>query len=330
MKTSDHTKSREYRLGYIFMLCLMLTVFAFTTINKVEAASKKTYTIKTSSLPYKNKYIKDSNYNDKTKHYYLLRSYLEQLEKDGGGTLTLKKGKYIITNTLYVPSNVEIVIKNGVKLVKGKDTGSKKLKPSSSMFQFIAPSKAGKKSIATKYKGESNISITGEGTAIVDLKYMKDAVGMVLGHNSNITIQGITFQNMYGGNMIKIGASADVTIKDNVFKNHKTSEYKNRPAINIEVPDSKTKTFSYTWSKSDKYVNRNIDIEGNIFSNLESAIGTLKYTEGKYNKNIRIIDNDISDINYQAIRIINWEDLNIEKNEFSDISYTFIHISVTL
>lgn len=307
-------------MSYLFILCLLLATFTFIANNKVEAASKKTYTIKTSSSPYNKNYIKNVNYNDKTKHYYLLRSYLEQLEKDGGGTLILKKGKYIITNTLYVPSNVDIVLKDGVKIIKGKDTGIKKLKPSSSIFQCIAPSKAQKSSIATKYKGETNITITGEGTAIVDLSYMKDAVGMVLGHNSNITIQGITFQNMYGGNMIKIGASEDVIIKGNVFKNHKTSEYKNRPAINIEVPDSKTKTFSYTWSKSDKYVNRNITIEGNEFSNLESAIGTLKYTEGKYNKNIRIIDNDISDIKYQAIRVINWEDLYIEKNEFTDIT----------
>lgn len=167
MKASHYVKSRKHRWGYIIMLCLMLATFTFTTINRAEAASKKTYTIKTSSSPYKKKYIKDTTYNDKTKHYYLLRSYLEQLEKDGGGTLILKKGKYIITNTLYVPSNVDIVFKNGVKIVKGKDTGSKKLNPSSSIFQFIAPSKAQKSSIATKYKGESNISITGEGTTLL-------------------------------------------------------------------------------------------------------------------------------------------------------------------
>jgi hypothetical protein len=36
----------------------------------------------------------------------LLRSYLERLEKNGGGKLILKKGTYKITNTLYIPSNV--------------------------------------------------------------------------------------------------------------------------------------------------------------------------------------------------------------------------------
>lgn len=321
MKAGDCFKSRKYRFGYILMLSLVLAAFIFTfmTINRAEAASKKNYTIKPSSSTYTKNYMKNASYNDKTKHYYLLRSYLEQLEKDGGGTLILKKGKYVITNTLYVPSDVKIVLQDGVKLVKGNNTGSNKLTPSSSMFQFIAPSKAQKGSIAEKYNGESNISLIGEGTAIIDLNFIKEAVGIVLGHNRNITIQNITFQNMYSGNMIKIGASQDVTIKDNIFKNHKTSEYKNRPAINIEVPDSKTKTFSYTWSKSDKYVSSNLTIENNIFINLESAIATLKYTEGKYNKDISIIDNEISDIKYQAIRVINWEDFNIENNKFSDI-----------
>src|SRR5690554_316083 len=186
MKAKNYIKSRKHMMGYILMLCLMLAAFAFSyTFNMAEAASKKSYTIKASDSPYKKNYTKNSNYNAKTKHYYLLRSYLEQLEKDGGGTLTLKKGKYVITNTLYVPSNVKIVLENGVKIVKGNNTGTKKLTPSSSIFQLIAPSKASKGSVASGYKGETNISIIGKGTATIDLNHVKNAVGIVLGHNSN-------------------------------------------------------------------------------------------------------------------------------------------------
>lgn len=309
---------RIFALMLLFLLGVL--IYSLTLSAQARAAEEKTYTIGPSDAPYNNSFIKNANYNSKTKHYYLLRSYLEQLERDGGGSLILKKGEYVVTNALYIPSNVKIVLRNGVKLVKGNDTGTKGLNPSSSLFQLIAPSKASKSAVATKYKGESNIIIKGEGSATIDLNHVKDSVGLVLGHNSNITIEGITFQNMYGGSMIKMGASKDVTIVNNTFKKHKASEYKNRPAINIEVPDPKTKSFSYTWSKSDKYVNSNIRIEGSKFSDLEVAIGSLKYTEGKYNKNIKIINNDISDMTYQAIRVINWEDLIIEKNSFSNIS----------
>ena len=264
----------------LFFLVVMALTFTWLIISRAEAAEDKSYAIKPSDTPYKKNYTKSNNYNDKTKHYYLLRSYLEQLEKDGGGTLTLKKGKYVITNTLYVPSNVKIVLKDGVKLVKGNDTGTKNLTPSGSIFQLIAPTKANKNSSAAKYKGESDISIIGEGTATIDLNYVKNSIGIVLGHNSNVIIKGITFQNMYGGNMIKIGASEDVTINENVFKNHKASDSNDRAAITIEIPDSKTKTFTYKWSKNDKTINRNITIENNSFSSLERAIGTMKYTEG--------------------------------------------------
>lgn len=321
MKVNDLKSSKKHKFLFLQILtsCIMALVFAFTLSNNALAAKTKSYTIKPSSEPYNKNYINNSNYNEKTKHYYLIRSYLEQLEKDGGGTLTLKKGKYVITNTLYVPSNVKIVLKDGAKIVKGNDTGSVKLSPSGSIFQLIAPAKASVNNAAAGYKGESNISIIGEGSAIIDLNYIKDATAIVLGHNSNIVIKGITFQNMYGGNMIRMAASKDVTIKENVFKNHKTSEYNNRPAIGIEIPDTKTNTFSYAWSKTDKTVNQNITIEKNTFTNLEAAIGTLKYTQDKYNKNIKIKNNIITDIKYQGIRIINWENFNIEKNTFSNI-----------
>lgn len=321
MKNRIHVKRIGRYLGCFLLLLLMLygSVSISIAYPHAKAASAKAYKIKPSDMPYKNSYVKNKSYNSKTKHYYLLRSYLEQLERDGGGILTLQKGTYVITNTLYVPSNVKIVLKNGVKLVKGNDTGAESLSPSASLFQLIAPSKAKKNAVAAGYKGESNISIIGEGSAVIDLKYVKNAVGIVIGHNSNVTIKGITFQNMCGGSMIKLGASEKVSITENVFQNHKTSDYKNSPAISIEVPDDKTKTFPYTWMKNDKTINRNITIGKNIFTNLECAIGTFKYTEGIYNKNITITDNKISDMKYQAIRVINWEDFHIERNAISDI-----------
>jgi hypothetical protein len=276
------------------------------------AASKKTYTVKPTDSPYKNNYKKNVTYNKKTKQYYLLRSYLEQLEKDGGGTLVLKKGKYVLTNTLYIPSDVIIVLQDGAKLVKGNDTDI-------SMLQLVAPSKANKRSAVAKYSGESNITIIGEGKAIIDLNNIKNAEGIILGHNSNIAITGITFQNMYGGNMIKIGASKDVTIKNNIFKNHKDSDSMDRAAIAIEIPDSSTKAFSYTWSKNDKTINSNISIEKNTFTKLERAITTTKYTDEKYNKSISIIDNDISNMDSHAIRVLNWDKFIIQGNSFTNI-----------
>lgn len=121
---------------YLSLLVLLSMVMVFLVLHTQTEAKAKTptYTITTSSKPYNTAYSKYSTYNQYTKHYYVLRSYLERLEKTKGGKLVLKKGTYTISNTLYVPSNVTIQLENGTKLVKGTKTGTSQFKASSSMF----------------------------------------------------------------------------------------------------------------------------------------------------------------------------------------------------
>ena len=64
--------------------------------------------------PYRERYTDEDTYRGNTKGYYQLRSYMEQLEYCGGGTLTLKKGTYYISNAVCIPSNVKIVFEDGV------------------------------------------------------------------------------------------------------------------------------------------------------------------------------------------------------------------------
>lgn len=100
----------------------------------VMAAKKPTYTISPTSAPYQKAFTNYTTYTKNTKHYYLLRSYLEQLEKKGGGTLVLKKGTYSISNTLYIPSNVTIQMKDGVVINKAAKTGTTKMTASKTLF----------------------------------------------------------------------------------------------------------------------------------------------------------------------------------------------------
>ncbi len=303
----------------ILLAVLWLSILTGASSSKVLAAAGKTYTVKPSSVPYQKQYIESETYNTKTKQYYMLRSYLELLEKTGGGTLVLTKGTYTITNTLYVPSGVTILLKDGVKMVKGSDTGTKKLAPAKSMIQLIAPSKASVKAGASKYRGESNITIKGEGSAILDLNYVKDTTGIVLGHNNNITIQGITFRKMYGGSFLKIGASENVRVAQNVFSDYKASATGSAYAVALEVPDGTTKSFSFPWSKDDKTVCRNIRIERNSFIRLERGIGSAKYTENKYHLAISILYNTFENTASHAVRVLNWEDSVITNNSFTEL-----------
>jgi hypothetical protein len=178
-----------------------------------------------------------NTYNKYTKHYYLLRSYLEQFEKAGGGTLILTKGTYTIPKTLYVPSNVTIRLKNGVKIVKGNKTGTKKIGPNKTLFQLVKPSISLKKGVRGKYDGEKNITFIGEEKAIIDLRFEADTIAIVAGHNRNIKIQNIQFQNLKQGHFIEMDATDTALISDNEFINSRASANQNKEAINLDTPD---------------------------------------------------------------------------------------------
>ena len=46
----------------------------------------------------------------------------------------------------------------------------------------------------------------------MDLKYLKANIAIVMGHNKDITVSGITFQNVNTGHFIEMDASLNVTI----------------------------------------------------------------------------------------------------------------------
>ena len=108
----------------LISFCVILSTILFIGIDIgntsiiTEAATYKTYKISTKTKPVDKKYTKSKNYNSNTKHYYMLKSYLEKLEKNGGGTLVLEKGVYKITNTLCIPSNVTVRLRKGAVLKK--------------------------------------------------------------------------------------------------------------------------------------------------------------------------------------------------------------------
>ena len=117
------------------------------TPSKVEKQSKKSF--RTITTKY-------------TKHYLGLNAFLDKMEKAGGGTLTIKKGTYYISNAIYVPSNTKVVFENGVVFKKINKTGTN-YKASGSMWQICPRSKSKKKNSIGKYKGAKNVTFKAKG-----------------------------------------------------------------------------------------------------------------------------------------------------------------------
>lgn len=321
----------KFKNGYlaILIICLFTGNIFCKDISASSASKNNVYTISPTSKPI-DKSINYRAYNENTKHYYLIYSYLQKFEKDGGGTLILKKGTYSISNTLAVPSNVTIQLNDGVVIKKGTKTGTTEFPASMSIFQFIRPAKLKTKNAVSKYNGEKNISIIGKGTAIIDLDYINQAVGIVAGHNKNITIDNISFKNLNSGHFIEADAIDGLDILNCKFVNSKASEKLNKEAINLDTPDLLTKGFNNIWSAHDKTPNRNVVIKDNYFENLDRAIGTHKYSQNKdkngkytvniYHTNISITGNTITKTRSDAIRVLNWKNTIIEDNEISNIT----------
>ena len=313
--------NHKLRKKLLIMSGMFLLIFWGSLIYSSKSLAK-TYTISPKTKPCDNT-VHAKAYNKKTKNYWTIRSYLRKIERQKGGTLILKKGTYNISNTLYVSSNTHIILKDGAVLKKTKTTGTKKMSAASSMFQFIRDSKSKKKGVYGKYNGEKNISLTGEGTATIDLCGLKmgnkDVIGIIMGHNKNVTIENITFKNMRYGHLIELDASNNVIIKNCIFTGHKASGKNNKEAINLDTPDKKRTGFKSAWSKMDGTANNGISITNCTFSNLEVGIGTHRYTGNSYHTNV-VISNCNFQKNQTAIRVLNWKNATITQNTITDIA----------
>ncbi|MBR1763557.1 MAG: Ig-like domain-containing protein [Eubacterium sp.] len=292
---------------------------------KITVLDTKNFTISPSTIPLSGIYTNYGTYNSDTKHYYTIRTYLEKLEKLGGGTLTLSAGTYNVCTSVYIPSNVKIVLKDGVVINNTTKTGSSNFSPSGSLFMFIEPSKATVSGAHSAYNGVHDSSVVGNGNVTIDLKNSpsgKNASAFVLCHNKNITISGIHFTNLkQHGHFIELDASDNVIVSKCSFSNSqkKNDNPKADECINLDLPDKKTGGFTQVWTSYDKTPNQNITITDCTFTNVQQGVGSHQYTPDKYHTNIKILNNTFTNVVSFGISIYNWKGATISNNTLNGI-----------
>jgi Right handed beta helix region len=293
-----------------------------STIRRISGTNTNVFAINPGSSPAPGMYYADSaKLNADTKDWFLINSYMEALEQLGGGTLILQPGSYTVASALPVPSNTTIVLQDGAVVHKGTTTGGK-MRVSLAVFSLVPPSLMHKKDAVGGHDGAQNVTIRGEGSATIDLGFATDAVGIVAGHNRNLTIQGINFRNMKSGHFIELTAAQNAVISGNTFQNAKRSEPGWKEAINIDTPDKTTYGFNSVWSNHDHTPDEHVLIDNNTFTDLERAIGTHKYSgvssgswlAGSLHNDITISNNTIVNMSSDAIRVMNWRSSRIVNN----------------
>ncbi len=271
------------------------------------------FKITPAKLPYKGNYVTHSEYNEYTKDYFTVRSYLERLSTLGGGLLIFAEGTYHITNTLCIPSNTTILMEDGSTIVKSDYTGTSWLTATQSLFQTVSYSHT--QTPFTEYNGEHDIAIIGQGSATIDLNFVKSNA-ITAAHCKNLTITGIAFRNLNSLHFIELDAAKDVEITGNLFSTCVESPTQRKEAINIDTPDAETHGFAQGWTSYDRTPVLNVSICDNVFENLETAIGTHKYSEGMYHTNITIERNTFADVSNYVVRMMNWKDCSVSDNYF--------------
>lgn len=292
---------------------------------------KTTYTLTEESKP-SAKTQRLSTYNNNTKDWYLLNEIFARCEKAGGGTIVFKKGKFGISRQVFIPSNVTIILEDGAYIKKLSKTGVAKWNAQKAMFILVEPSKSRVEGIHTEYNGVHNVTIIGKGNAVIDLDFMESSIGIVMGHNRDVVIEGITFKNMNTGHFIEMDASLDVIVNNCKFIGSKMSSKINKEAINLDTPDKITGGFNHVWTSYDKTPVKNVTISNCLFEEIDVAIGTHKYSQkkdenGEYtinmvHENIIIRDNQFINIRKCSLTMINWENVLVENNIFDGGGYT--------
>lgn len=307
----------------LFLLLTMFTSVLFLSDNHA-LAKKKNYTVSTKTAV-KGNYVKSKDLNKQTRHYFMLRYYMDRLEKNGGGTLTIKKGTYKITNILYVPSNVTIRFQNGVKFIKTKNVGKARFKAADGIFQVVPYKLSQKLKKGKGYDGSKNVKFIGKGKVTFDLKKIKNSKAIVTAHCQNVLIENITFLNMNTGHFLEVDATKKLTVRNCTFNGVDANSPYTKEAINIDTPDPLTGGVNLSWSSLDRTPESDVLIEKCTFSNLQRGIGTHKYSQkelnGKweincYHENITIQNNTFSDIKDTGIFMLNWKSVKILENTF--------------
>jgi len=298
-------KSKTYKLACNILVINKDTTYTITEGSKPSASIQK-----------------KAAYNANTKDWYLFNELLTYCENAGGGKIVVKKGTYSICGKVSIPSNVTLVLEDGVVIKKLAKTGTSSFAATKTMFQLVAPSKASKEAVYSQYNGVHDVKIIGEGTATIDLDFMEGAVGFVMAHNQNISFENINFANMNSGHFIEMDASLNVTVLGCDFVGAKRSPKGNKEAINIDTPDKLTGGFSHVWSSFDKTPVKNLLVEDCRFEDVDVGIGTHKYSQiqdanGEYtitmfHEDVHVKNCKFLNLWNSSFKMIAWKNVTVE------------------
>lgn len=306
---------------YIKIIFSLLASVVICSTFSVTAQAKKNVTVTPASLDKKAK-GHPTVYDKSVAHSMSLNEITESMRKAGGGKLTLKKGTYNFQYSVCIPSNVTVVLKDGVVINNIYDTKAH-IRPTTAMWQFVPKNMTYKAKSIGKYRGTKNAKLTAKGKVVFNMKNIT-GLAVIAVHCQKIEISGITFKGMNKNHYIEVNGAKNVKIKNCRFQKAKKGTLKShyvKEAINIDLADPFTGGIGCTWAKQDKTPCKKIKIENCTFTGMSRGVGTHNYSQtGKgeniYHSGITIKNNTFKNLYDAGVYLMNWENTKIINNKF--------------
>lgn len=323
-KTENMKENTVSSLTHYYVPC---TNASTVRLFYFQTKADRTFTITPDSEPYREHYndLKDYTANSsQAKTYFVFRSYMEQLEYAGGGTITVAPGTYKLSHAVCIPSNVTVNFQSGVKIQKVKATNTS-LAINKTMFEIVPPSKEGVKNSVGGYNGSQNVVLQGDVNVIIDCDNVLNSMAVVMGHAQNVMIRNIAFTNEYGSHFIELNSSKNVTVENCSFTDFRIYNNKShKEAINVDTTDSNNNGFNYDWSTHDRTACDTVNIRSCTFNNMGAAVGSHTYSVSTsnqqiYHENVTIQNCKVNQTYNAAVRMMNWRNAVIKDNVFDGI-----------
>lgn len=213
-------------------------------------------------------------------------------------TVIVPKGSYQVSSALCMYSNTTLQLTD-VTLNYTKSSGN----------CLISGNSAARKT-ATGYTGFVNMTIL-NGTFRGNQNCRSCLVRMA--HGSNVTLQGVTFDDCWGNHHLEVAGIKGLTIQDCTFRNiHVPSgEDGGWEAVQLDILANDDCFGGFV---NDGTMMKNVTIRGCTFKNCPRGIGAHNQLLGAYHTNLTIEDNTFSNLKDAAIFLTAAHQCTIESN----------------
>ena len=162
------------------------------------------------------------------------------------------------------------------------------------------------------YSGFTDITVSG---GVFDGGGYSQAI-MRFGHSTGITLRDVTFRNVKNAHMVEMAGCKNVVVDGCVFADFHGSwdATTNYEALQLEVMTTQGSHFGGYHPNNDETPNENVTVQNCVFQNLQRGVGTHTGIAGAYFNNIRITDNEFSNITGFAIIATNYKNAAITGN----------------